>query len=290
MRIWPTITTKLRNPDLQQTLHTFQVVLWPLSLWRHRHLIWQLTTRELGQRYRGTYLGVLWSVLVPLGMLAIYTFVFSAVLQGTFRPGMPTTTGEFALTLFAGLAIFNMFTESISRMPLLILGQVNLVKKVVFPLEILPVTVVLSSVFTSLVTVGLVVIGRLILLGSLSPSALLLPLIYIPLILFVLGLSWFLSSLGVFIRDIGQGITVILQILFFASPVVYPASAIPDPFRWVFALNPLTFLLTSARNVLIWDLPLDFMTWFSWTLLGLVFATLGYYWFRRTSKGFSDVL
>jgi lipopolysaccharide transport system permease protein len=290
MRIWPTLATMFKDHDLQQSLQTLQFVLWPLSLWRHRQLIWQLTTRELGQRYRGTYLGVLWSILVPLGMLAIYTFVFSAVLQGTFRPGVPTTTGEFALTLFAGLAIFNMFTESISRMPLLILGQVNLVKKVVFPLEILPVTVVLSSVLTSLVTVGLVLIGRVMLLGSLPSSAFLLPLIYIPLTLFVLGLSWFLSSLGVFIRDIGQGITVVLQILFFASPVVYPVSAIPETFRWVFALNPLTFLLTSTRNVLIWDLPLDYLTWLSWTVLGLVFATLGYHWFRRTSKGFSDVL
>ncbi|MGH2523460.1 MAG: ABC transporter permease, partial [Anaerolineales bacterium] len=166
-------------------------------LWGFRDLIRQLVKRELGQRYQGSYLGFLWSFIVPLLMLLIYTFVFSVI----FKSRWATTTeearlGEFALTLFAGLAPFSVFSEVVNRAPNLILGVPNYVKKVVFPLEILPVVVLCASLFNSLISVGILLLGSLIFLGFISPAVVWLPLAYVPLALLCLGLGWLLASLG----------------------------------------------------------------------------------------------
>lgn len=260
------------------------------NLWRYGELIQQLTRREVGQRYRGSYLGVLWSFITPLIMLVIYTFVFAVVFKARWRAEVEASTGEFALTLFAGMAAFNLFAETVSRAPTLILGVPNYVKKVVFPLEVLPVVTLGSALVNSLVTVGLVVLGALLLLQHFSPLIIVLPLVYLPLLLLSLGAGWFLASLGVYIRDIGQGIGLVVQMLFFISPVLYPVSAVPEDLRGILLVNPLTHILTWFRHVLLWNEMPDWGMWLLLVTLTGVFAMAGYAWFMRTKKGFADVL
>jgi len=253
-------------------------------------LIGQLIRREVGQRYRGSYLGILWSFITPLLMLMIYTFVFSVIFKSSWQPGSETPIGEFALTLFAGLAAFNLFSEVVNRAPTLILIVPNYVKKVVFPLEILPIVAVGSALVNSLIAVCMVVIGRLFLMGRFSPTILLLPLPYLSLCLLSLGLGWFLASLGVYIRDIGSGISIIVQMLFFLSPVFYPVDAVPEFYRRVILINPLTSILTEFRQSLLWGEVFDLQAWGLWLVFTVLFAMFGYIWFMKTKKGFADVM
>ena len=273
--------------SLWQSLNPFLMLR---SLWSHRNLIGQLIRREVGQRYRGSYLGILWSFITPLLMLMIYTFVFSVIFKSSWQPGSETPIGEFALTLFAGLAAFNLFSEVVNRAPTLILIVPNYVKKVVFPLEILPIVAVGSALVNSLIAVCMVVIGRLFLMGRFSPTILLLPLPYLSLCLLSLGLGWFLASLGVYIRDIGSGISIIVQMLFFLSPVFYPVDAVPEFYRRVILINPLTSILTEFRQSLLWGEVFDLQAWGLWLVFTVLFAMFGYIWFMKTKKGFADVM
>lgn len=283
---------------LVQTLPRVIVRAWqllnPISivrhLWRYRDLIVQMVRREVGQRYRGSYLGVLWSLITPLLMLAIYTFVFSTVFKARWRTDVETPPAEFALTLFAGLTAFNIFSEVVGRAPTLILAVPNYVKKVVFPLEILPVVALGTALVNSLISVVLLLIGSLVLLGNFSTTVVLLPFAYLPLILLCLGLGWFLASLGVYVRDIGQGIGLVVQMLFFLSPVFYPATAVPEFLQSVFDFNPLTAILAGFRQTLLWGQMLEWPSWMLWTLLTSLLAVFGYAWFVRTKKGFADVM
>ncbi|HRK69707.1 MAG TPA: ABC transporter permease, partial [Hyphomonas sp.] len=209
-----------------------------VRLLAHRELIWQMARREVGQRYRGSYLGMLWTLITPIAMLLVYTFVFSLVFRSRWQADVETPPGEFALILFSGLAAFNFLSEVINRAPTLILSNPNFVKKVVFPLEILPVVAIVSALVNSLISVALVVIGGILVLGHVSSTILLLPLAYVPLILMVIGLAWFLSALGVYVRDIGPGISIVVQMLFFVSPIFFPVSAAPEWIRPAYALNP----------------------------------------------------
>jgi lipopolysaccharide transport system permease protein len=262
------------------------------SLYKNRELIWNLTKREVKSTYQSSFLGVLWPVLVPLVMLLIYTFVFSVVFQAKWSTGagQETPRAEFALILFAGLTAFNFFSSVISRSPGLILAVPNYVKKVVFPLEILPVVAVGAAFITSLINIVLILVGCLLVLHSLPTMALLLPLAYIPLILITLGLAWFLSSLGVFVRDIGQAIPVVVQILFFMTPIFYSADRVPDALRFLVILNPLSSIVDGFRRVLIWNEFLDWPAWGIVTLVSAFVAILGFAWFSVTRKAFSDVM
>lgn len=259
---------------------------------RNRNLIWNLTKREIQSVYQGSFLGVLWTLILPLMMLLIYTFVFSVIFQarwGNQQTGN-TPQGEFALILFAGITPFNLFSTVINRAPNMILAVPNYVKKVIFPLEILPMVVLGSALFTSLINVGLILIGSLFVYHRISLSVWLLPLAYIPLLLFSLGFSWFLASLGVFIRDVGQAISVIVQILFFMTPIFYSVDAVPENFRILNLINPLSYVIDSFRRVLIWDKPIDWATWGVVTFSSIVVAMLGFAWFSATRKGFADVM
>ena len=263
----------------------------PGKAWSQRDLIWQMTVREVGQKYRGSYLGMVWSFLVPIVMLVIYTFVFSLVFKSRWTSsGEPESLGSFALTLFAGLAAFNLFSEVVTKAPLLILGVPNLVKKVVFPLEFMPVVLLLSSGVNMLISIALILVARLLLNQSISPTVWLLPVAAVPLVLLCLGLAWLLSSLGVYLRDAGQAMAIVVQVFFFLSPIFYPVESIPDPYRdWMF-LNPLTSILYDFRRVLLWGQPLDWGHWAIWTPLTAVVAVLGYTWFMKTKRGFADVM
>jgi len=260
-------------------------------IWQQRELIAQLTAREIAVRYRGTYLGVLWSLITPLLMLLIYTLVFSIVLKVKWSDAdQATRLDQFALTLFAGLIPFTVFSEVITRAPTVILSVPNYVKKVVFPLEVLPVVVLASALVHSLISVGILLGGVVLLQGTVSPTVVLLPLAYLPLILLCLGLGWFLASLGVYVRDIGQSVGLVVQMLFFLSPIFYPVSAVPEALRIVMAVNPLTTVVNSFRQTLLWQETLLWEPWARWTGITALLAWFGYVWFMRTRDGFADVM
>lgn len=257
--------------------------------WRNRELIKVSTKREVLGRYRGSVMGIIWSFLNPLLMLAVYTIIFSVVFQARWGSGAGSKT-EFAVVLFSGLLMFNLFAECINRSPSLILSNVNFVKKVVYPLEILPVISMFSALFHALISLGVWFLSYAIFFGFPHVISLLLPLIVIPHLMLILGLSWSLASLGVYLRDVSQIIGVITSVMMFMSPVFYPVEALPETYRHLLYLNPLTPVIEMTRNVLFWNKMPDFQLlgiyWFATALI----AWLGFAWFQKTRKGFADVL
>ncbi|MDE2422936.1 MAG: ABC transporter permease [Betaproteobacteria bacterium] len=258
-------------------------------LWRNRELIKALTKREVLGRYRGSAFGLLWSFFNPVFMLVVYTFVFGEVFKARWNAGSESKT-EFALVLFAGLIVFNMFAECINRAPSLILSNVNYVKKVVFPLEILPFVGVLSALFHSAVSLGVWLLAYLVLFGVPHLTTFYLPLILLPFVLFIMGLSWTLASLGVYLRDVGQIIGLITSVLMFLSPVFYPATALPEAYRQLLYLNPLTPVIEQTRAVLFFGESPDFIVLAIYWFATFIIALLGFAWFQNTRKGFADVL
>lgn len=259
------------------------------SLWRNRGLIHASAKREVLGRYRGSALGLLWSFFNPVFMLLVYTFVFSVVFNARWGTGSESKT-EFALVLFAGLVVFNLFAECINRAPGLILSNVNYVKKVVFPLEILPFVGLLSALFHGAISLGVWLLAYLVLFGIPHPTALYLPLIVLPFVLFIMGLSWALASLGVYLRDAGQFIGTVTTVLMFLSPIFYPATALPEAYRNLLYLNPLTPVIEQARAVLYFGNAPDFAMLAVYWAATFIIAWLGFAWFQKTRKGFADVL
>ena len=264
-----------------------------LSLKRHYPLILQLIKREVVGRYRGSLLGMLWSLINPILMLAIYTFVFSVV----FKIRMDHQDGSiyddkfaFALVLFVGLIIFNLFSECLSRAPGLILANVNYVKKIIFPLEILPWVNLGSALFHASISFS-VLLGFLLLIDHpIHWTSIYLPIIVLPLLFLIIGLSWFLASIGVFVRDIGQFIGLILTMLMFMSPIFYPASALPASVRDYLFLNPLTFIIEQTRTVILYGQSPNWIGLAAYYVIALLIAWAGMVWFEKTRKGFADVL
>lgn len=259
------------------------------SLWRNRALIRASTKREVLSRYRGSLMGILWSFFNPLFMLAVYTFVFGEVLKARWSAGGDSKT-EFALLLFAGLIVFNLFSECISRAPGLIISNVNYVKKVVFPLEILPWVVLASAVFHGAVSLGVWLLAYTIFFGVPHATVLYLPLIILPFSFFVMGVSWLLASLGVYLRDVSQFIGVLTSVLMFLSPIFYPATTLPETYRYWLYLNPLTPAIEQTRDVLFLGQSPDLSVLGAYWGGALVIAWLGFAWFQKTRKGFADVL
>lgn len=260
-----------------------------ISLWRNRGLIHASAKREVLGRYRGSTLGLLWSFFNPLLMLAVYTFVFSEVFKARWNAGSDSKT-EFALVLFAGLIVFNLFAECINRAPGLILANPNYVKKVVFPLEILPFVGLISALYHTLISLGAWLITYLVLFDVPHTTALLFPLVLMPLILFIMGLSWGLASIGVFLRDVSQIIGLITTVLMFLSPIFYPTNALPEAYRYLLYLNPLTPVIEMTRDLLYWGKMPDWSELSLYWLATTIIAWLGFAWFQKTRKGFADVL
>jgi lipopolysaccharide transport system permease protein len=259
------------------------------SLWRNRSLVVALTKREVVGRYRGSFMGILWSFFNPVFMLAVYTFVFSVVFKARWSGGSESRT-EFALVLFAGMIVFALFSECVNRAPGLILANVNYVKKVVFPLEILPFVSLGAAAFHLLVSVAVWLIFYLIFFGVPHPTVLVLPLVLLPLVLFTLGVSWALASLGVYLRDVGQIVGVFTTALMFLSPIFYPVTALPAEYQTLLHLNPLTPVIEQTRQVLVWGRLPYFGFWAAALVAGATIAGLGFAWFQKTRKGFADVL
>ncbi|WP_323745949.1 ABC transporter permease [Diaphorobacter caeni] len=248
-----------------------------------------LIKREIIGRYRGSFMGLLWSFVNPLLMLAVYTFVFSVVFKARWTGGEGSKT-EFAMVLFAGMIAFNLFSEGLLRGPSLILGNANYVKKVIFPLEILPVVVMGSAIFHFLISFSAWLIFYFLLFGVPPVTLLELPIVLLPLVLMSLGLAWLLASLGVFLRDIGQIIGVLTMVLMYMTPIFYPIAALPEEFQRLLSLNPLTASIEQVRNAMMFGGPLDWATWLRQMLIGLVVAWLGFAWFQKSRKGFADVV
>lgn len=241
-------------------------------------------------RYRGSLLGLTWSFLTPLLMLGVYCFVFVGVFRASWA-GSPKGGGlEFAVQIFAGLMVFNLFAEVATKSPILIVEQPNLVKKVVFPVELLAWVTVLSGLFHLLISVGSLLLVLLLFRGGLSITALTLPFVLLPFLPFLLGLGWFLSAMGVFVRDVGPLMTMVVGLTMFMSPVFYSVATLDPSWQFWMNLNPLTLIIEQVRAVVLQG------QWPAWDKLGVyglassLFAIAGATFFQLTRKGFSDVL
>lgn len=261
------------------------------SLWCSRQLIVQMTKREVMGRYKGSTMGLVWSFLNPMFMLMVYTIVFSEIFKSRWGgAGADNSKTQFAIILFAGMIVLGLFSELLNRAPGLIISNVNYVKKVIFPLEILPVVAMSAALFHSLVSLTVLLTAFLIFNGFLHWTLIFIPLVLLPLVILSLGLAWMLASLGVYIRDIGQTITLITTVLMFLSPVFYPVTAVPERLRIFIMANPLTFIIEQARDVLIFGHLPNWLGLSIYVFVASVIAWLGYAWFQKTRKGFADVL
>ena len=260
-----------------------------ISFWINRHLIRTLVEREVLGRYRGSIFGVLWSFFNPVLLLFIYTFVFSVIFKARWADAGDSRI-TFALALFAGMIPFNLFTECLIRAPSLILSNVNYVKKVVFPLEILTWVIIGSALFHALITFGVWLVAYTIFFGLPSPTILLFPIVLLPLILTTMGICWGISSLGVFIRDVGQFINLAVTALMFLSPVFYPITSLPYDLRFYAYLNPLSIPIEQSRQVLFWGQVPSLTYFIAYFIFSIIAACLGFSWFQKTRKGFADVL
>ena len=259
------------------------------SLPRNRHLILSMIKREVIGRYKGSIIGIVWSFLNPVFMLLVYTFVFSVVFNARWSEGSESKT-EFALVLFAGLIVYNLFAECLNKSPALILQNVNYVKKVVFPLEVLPWVNFGAALFHSGISILVWVVAYLFLFGLPHPTIFLLPFVFLPLMFLIMGFSWALASTGVYIRDVSQFIGILTMTLMFLSPIFYPITALPESYRVYLYLNPLTPIIEEARKVLFWGHAPDFVVLGVYLIVSMIVCWLGFAWFQKTRKGFADVL
>lgn len=261
------------------------------NLISHGDLIGQFAWREVVGRYKGTYLGMLWSLLYPLMTLAVYTVVFGVILKAGFGAGSGAPPRiDFALNLFCGLILYDIFSGTLSRAPGLITGNSNYVTKVVFPLEIFPVSVLLANLVNALFCLVILVTAALFLCPGVSFTILLFPVVLVPLCCMSVGLGWFLASVGVFLRDLGHAVAIVLQLLFFVSPIIYPVSAVPQGFQSIMMCNPLSPIMESARAVLLMGKQPQWGALLILTLISLVILQLGYIWFMKSKRAFADVL
>lgn len=260
------------------------------SFWRNRALIFALTKREILGRYRGSSLGLFWSFVNPILMLAVYTFVFSVVFNARWGGGEGASRTEYALVLFAGLIIFSVFSECVGRAPSLILSNVNYVKKVVFPLEVLPWVSMGAALFHGLISIFVWLAFYCVFFGVPNLTALFIPFVILPLLMFSMGISWALASLGVYLRDISQVIGVIITMLMFLSGIFYSVSSLPTDYQEIMQINPLVPIIEQARAVLIWGKAPNYVLVLSYLGGSFVIAWSGFAWFQATRKGFADVL
>jgi len=259
------------------------------SVIRNRSLILALSKREVLGRYRGASFGLLWSILSPFLMLCVYAFAFGSILNSRW-PQPSGSVNSFAIILFVGLIVHGFFAECFTRAPMLITSNVSYVKKVIFPIEILPWPMVVSALFHTLMNVIVLILLRLVVDHQFSWTIAFLPIVFFPLVILMLGVGWFLSALGVYIRDISQITGVLSTALLFTSSAVVPVNAIPEQYRFVFSLNPLTFIIDQAREVSLWGGTPDWSGLGVYALASGLFALVGFTWFSATRRGFGDVL
>ncbi|MRN42348.1 MULTISPECIES: ABC transporter permease [unclassified Brucella] len=259
------------------------------SFWSHRNLLMQLWRRDFAVRYKNGILGVAWAVLNPLMMLALYSFVFVFVFKMRWGAG-PDTKGNFVILLFTGLVVHGFFAEFITRAPLLIATNASYVKKVVFPVELLPLVPLLGAVINFVVGMLLVALLLFYLQGSVPLTIILLPVVIAPYTLLVLGFSYFLSATGVFVRDLTHVVGILSTVAMFASPVLFPIENVPEGYRSFLYANPLTVIVEQLRGVSILGVLPDWTTLGLYSVAAIVVFFLGFSWFQAARKGFADVL
>ncbi len=270
--------------------HTAQRNIWQ-PLWQlpsRAELIFSFAKRELLGRYKGSALGIAWAILTPVVMIAIFTFIFAGIFGARFR--VSDSHWDYALYLFCGLLPWSMFQESVQQSANTIVGHSNLVKRVVFPLETLPAAQVFAALGNQLFATIALLIATIIVRQRLDITALWLPVLLIPQLLLALGAAWLIASLGVYLRDIAQGITLLLMAWMYLTPIIYPESIVPDRFRPFINLNPFTSLVRSYRHILLDGIAPDWRGLAYFTAVALVVFLFGYWWFARTRKGFADVI
>jgi lipopolysaccharide transport system permease protein len=260
------------------------------SLWRNRELWWRLSEREVLGRYRGSLLGVGWTVVQPLLMLAVYTFVFSQVFKARWTGQETDGPLVFAINIFTGLIVFNLFSECVSRAPTLVLANPSYVTKVVFPLDILVPVALGNAAFHACCSLVILGLFELVSFKTIPFTAVLLPLVWLPLLLGSLAISWVLASLGVFLRDIGQLIGVLLSMLMYLSPIFFPITALPEKWRPVLNINPLALVIEQTRAVLVEGRPPSPTYLILGSLLALVACEAAYRLFEKSRRAFPDVM
>ena len=255
---------------------------------RRLELVFSFAKRELSGRYKGSALGIAWAVLTPVVMIAIFTFIFAGIFGARF--GASSSHWDYALYLFCGLLPWSMFQESVQQSANTIVAHANLVKRVVFPLETLPAAQAFAALGNQLCATIALLIAIVVIRQNLQLTMLWLPVLLIPQLLFALGAAWLIASLGVFLRDIAQGITLLLMAWMYLTPIIYPEAMVPDNLRRLIEVNPFTPLVRSYRRVFLEGLAPDWRGLAYFTLVALVVFVIGYWWFARTRKNFADVI
>ena len=260
--------------------------LWQLP--RRFDLVVSLTKRELAARYKGSVLGIVWALLTPVVMIAIFTFIFAGIFKAKF--GASSSQWDYALYLFCGLLPWNAFQESLQLSSNTIVSHANLVKRVVFPLETLPVAQTLAALANQMFSTAALVVAALLIHRELHATILLLPLLLIPQLIATLGGAWLLASLGVFVRDMVQGITLVLMAWMYLTPIIYPETLVPERYRRLVGLNPFTPLVRNYRRILLEGQLPDWRGLAYFAIFALLSFLIGYWWFARTRKNFADVI
>ncbi len=251
-------------------------------------LIFTFAKRELLGRYKGSALGIAWAVLTPVVMIAIFTFIFAGIFGARFNPNQ--SHWDYALYLFCGLLPWSMFQESVQQSATTIVTNSNLVKRVVFPLETLPAAQVFAALGNQLFATVALLLATIIIRQRLELTALWLPILLIPQLLFALGAAWLIASLGVYLRDIAQGMTLLLMAWMYLTPIIYPESIVPERFRTFIDLNPFTSLVRNYRHIFLDGLAPDWRGLAYFTTISTIVFIFGYWWFARTRRGFADVV
>ena len=260
----------------------------PVSqIYRYRRLILHLTGRDLTARYRKSFFGTAWAVITPFLVLAIYTFVFNVVLKA--RWGSEGGSFEFALALFCGLIVFNVFAECATVAPTLVVNHANFAKKTTFPLSVLPVVTLASALVRAGVATLVLAVGVLAFKG-LSGHILLLPLAFVPLVMLTLGVGWLLAALGVFVQDVVHSVSLVVQLVFFMTPIVYPLESVPARLRPIIMANPFTHLVAAARDAVMWGRMPEWGWFLGTTVVCLAAFQVGYAFFAASRRAFADVL
>lgn len=257
------------------------------SLYHNRGLLLNMTRRDIWGRYKGASMGLMWSLLTPLLMLVVYTTVFGGIFKARWGGGGSTI--EFALQLFCGMTLHGLLAECLIRAPNKLFEHSNYVKKVVFPLEILPVVVTLSALFHAVIGVLILAVASILIHKTVFISLLAVPAVMAPLVLLCLGASWFLSATTVYLRDISQLMGLVATLLLFLAPVFYPVSMLPPAYQPLMHANPLTLPIEQLRLVIGGQWP-EWHLLAAYTVMSLIVACLGFAWFQKTRKGFADVL
>jgi lipopolysaccharide transport system permease protein len=266
------------------------VVPGPFSALRaHRSLTLELAKRDVLGRYRGASFGLLWALISPFLMLLVYSFAFGFVMKAKWPQGEQGNV-HYSIILFIGLIVHGFFAECLNKAPVLITGNVNFVKRVIFPIEILPWPMVMSALFHTFMNFLVFLALHIALDHAVSWTSIFLPIVMFPLVLLMLGVSWFLAALGVYLRDIGQITGVLATALLFLSPAMYPVDILPPGYRWLIMINPLTFIMEQAREVALWGHLPNWAGLGIYTFCALLVMYLGYGAFRLTRRGFADVI